>query len=67
MPGVKFMNHFTDLKNPLLKLSEETCCHCSLFRVSFTVLSLKNLYSLCKNEVPFGVSVNQQIFIKTNQ
>ena len=28
---------------------------------------LKNLYSLCKNEVPFGVSVNQQIFIKTNQ
>ena len=47
--------------------SENRCHHCSLFRVSFTVLSLKNLYSLCKNEVPFGVSVNQQIFIKTNQ
>ena len=47
--------------------SENRCRHCSLFRVSFTVLSLKNLYSLCKNEVPFGVSVNQQIFIKTNQ
>ena len=50
-----------------MKKSENRCRHCSLFRVSFTVLSLKNLYSLCKNEVPFGVSVNQQIFIKTNQ
>ena len=52
--------------SPRIK-SENRCRHCSLFRVSFTVLSLKNLYSLCKNEVPFGVSVNQQIFIKTNQ
>ena len=52
---------------PLVGKSENRCRHCSLFRVSFTVLSLKNLYSLCKNEVPFGVSVNQQIFIKTNQ
>ena len=53
--------------HPLWTKSENRCRHCSLFRVSFTVLSLKNLYSLCKNEVPFGVSVNQQIFIKTNQ